>query len=387
MHNRVTYPNSTNKQSNFEIIGLTSMKTLSKFIAIFTFIIIIIACSSSTSVDAVYKNINHGSNKNVEDDAANRSSLLVGLAIFKRSLFEDRNNPMPSDNYVKPLTRAKLDALDSKSVYIVKLGHSSILMKVYGSYWLIDPMFSERASPVSFVGPKRFEAAAISLEDLPKIDKVFISHNHYDHLDNDTIKFLSNDYTFFYVPKGVDENLISMGVSKANIKSLAWWQEVEFTSNEENKGRKFTIAFTPSQHFSGRTLWDRNATLWGSWVFLLDEYKLYFSGDTGYFDGFKMIGDKYGPFDVSFMENGAYDEFWKKIHMFPAQTVQAHQDLNANVLIPIHNSTFDLAFHDWDDPLNQILKTSQEKQVTLSTPRFGEIIDLKNPIFTERWWQ
>ncbi len=362
------------------------MKKLSTIVGLLAFIILI-ACSSSNQADSAYANATQNSNEISGDDSTNRSSLSVGLSIFKRSLIQDRNNAVPNDKYVQPLKRAQLDALGNESVYVVKLGHSSILMKVYGKYWLIDPMFSERASPVSFVGPKRFEAAAISIEDLPKVDKVFISHNHYDHLDNDTIEFLSNDTTLFYVPEGVDENLASMGVSKANIQTFVWWQEVDFIDNSDYNNREFTVAFTPSQHFSGRTLWDKNDTLWGSWVFLLDEYKLYFSGDTGYFDGFKIIGEKYGPFDVSFMENGAYDDLWKTIHMFPAQTVQAHQDLKAKVLIPIHNSTFDLAFHEWDEPLNEILKISQEKKVTLSTPRFGEIIDLKKPIFTEHWWK
>lgn len=353
------------------------MKTLSKLTALLV-VTILIACTSSTSVDAGYSNISDNS----ADAVTQKSSLSVGFTIFKRSLFEERNNPTPTDKYVKALTRSSLDALDDKSVYLVKLGHSSVLMKVYGKYWLLDPMFSERASPVSFAGPKRFEAAAIGLDDLPKIDKVFISHNHYDHLDNDTIEFLANDNTLFYVPAGVDENLISMGVAQTNIKTFIWWQESELNNTSHN----FKIAFTPSQHFSGRTLWDRNDTLWGSWVFLLEDFKLYFSGDTGYFDGFKTIGEKYGPFDVSLMENGAYDQNWQTVHMFPAQTVQAHQDLNAKVLIPIHNSTFDLAFHDWDDPLKQILKISQEKKITLSTPMFGEIVDLKSPIVTERWW-
>ena len=355
------------------------MKKMSILIAVLA-VVILIACTTSTSVDAVYSN----SRERAEDPTANRSALTSGISILKRSLFQEREGTTPDKKFVKALTRAELDALDATSVYLVKLGHSSILMKVYGKYWLIDPMFSERASPVSFIGPKRFEPVAIALEDLPQVEKVFISHNHYDHLDNDTINFLAtaNSNTQFYVPEGVDENLISMGVAEANVNALSWWQEIEFT----DEASSFTVAFTPSNHFSGRTLWDKNDTLWGSWVFLLGEYKVYFSGDSGYFDGFKAIGDKYGPFDVSLMENGAYNELWKTIHMFPAETVQAHQDLNAKVLIPIHNSTFSLAFHDWDEPLNQILKISQEKQVMLSTPRFGEVIDLKSPLSIEHWW-
>ena len=358
------------------------MKTFGKIFAVF-WLLFLIACSSSSKVDAGYSNAIDSSPTSAENK---RSGFEIWLTILKRSLFEERKNPKPNFKFVQPLLKADLDALDDKSVYLVKLGHSSILMKVYGKYWLIDPMFSERASPVSFAGPKRFEAPAISLEHLPEIEKVFISHNHYDHLDNNTIEYLTNGVTQFYVPAGVDENLISMGVAKANIKTFNWWQEVVFKGDKGNNNTEFTVAFTPTQHFSGRTLWDRNKTLWGSWVFLLDEYKIYFSGDTGYFDGFKAIGEKYGPFDVSLIENGAYDSNWKTMHLFPNKTVQAHLDVNARVLIPIHNSTFDLAFHDWDDPLNQVLKFSKEHKVMLSTPKFGEIIDLKQPVVLNRWW-
>jgi len=310
---------------------------------------------------------------NTEQD--HRPSFSTILTIFKRAMFENRSNIKPDVALVQALEKEALAALDDEGLYLIKLGHSSLLLKVYGEYWLIDPVFGERASPVSFAGPKRFEPPAISLQDLPAIDKVFLSHNHYDHLDKGSIEFLARRAALFLVPLGVDQQIMDMGVPAQRIQTFNWWDEQPFA--------KAKVVFTPTQHFSGRTPWDSNETLWGSWTLLFAEVKVFFSGDSGYFGGFKEIGEKYGPFDITLMENGAYDKNWPAVHMFPEQTVQAHIDLQGKVLIPIHNSTFDLAFHPWDEPLNEVRRISQQKGVSLRLPAFGEIVDLRKPIIAD----
>ena len=252
----------------------------------------------------------------------------------------------------------------------MKLGHSSILLKVYGEYWLIDPVFSDRASPFQFAGPKRFHQPPISLEDLPPIDKVLISHNHYDHLDKASIKILRTKTQQFLVPKGVDGDLIDWGVQADTITTFDWWQELQTSQG--------LIAFTPTQHFSGRGMGDGNATLWGAWVIKTPQESIFFSGDSGYFQGFKETGDKYGPFDLTMIETGAYDADWADIHMETRRKRSSAYRSERKVMMPIHNGTFDLAFHTWHDPFDRVVTESANRNVVLSTPQFGHIFRSTN---------
>ena len=253
-----------------------------------------------------------------------------------------------------------------------------MLLKVYGDYWLIDPVFSDRASPFSFVGPQRFQSTPISLQDLPPIAKVLISHNHYDHLDKGAITALASKVEQFLVPQGVEGDLQKWGVDCAKIVNFAWWQELQTD--------KALLAFTPTQHFSGRGLSDSNQTLWGSWVIKTAEESLYFSGDSGYFDGFKAIGEKYGPFDLTMLENGAYNVDWADIHMLPEEAVQAHIDLRGVTMLPVHNSTFDLSSHPWYEPLERVTAEAAKQQVKLITPLVGEVFTAKQVVVGEQWW-
>ena len=221
-----------------------------------------------------------------------------------------------------------------------------MLLRLRGGWWLTDPVFSERASPVQFPGPKRFHAPPISLAELPPLRGVILSHDHYDHLDHRAIKALASKTEVFLSPLGVGDRLAAWGVSADRIRQFDWWQDVEID------GLRLTA--TPAQHFSGRSLADSNRTLWSSWVIEDDELRVFFSGDSGYFDGFAEIGRRFGPFDLTLMETGAYDPQWPYVHMQPTETVQAHQDLRGRWLLPIHNGTFDLAMHAWDDPFQQV---------------------------------
>lgn len=302
------------------------------------------------------------------------------LGIIKRYIVEKQIDNRPSKALpIKTISRKQLDALSHDDLYVIKLGHSSILLKVYGKYWLIDPVFSERASPFSFVGPKRFQPPPISIDELPIIENVLISHNHYDHLDKASVKKLAAKTQRFLVPLGVDTAMKKWGINKTKIKTFDWWQEY--------KTARSLIVYTPSQHVSGRSLTDRNFTLWGSWVIKTPQRSIYFSGDSAYFAGFKQIGDKYGPFDLTLIETGAYNKDWPDIHMFPEESVQAHFDLRGKTMVPIHNGTFDLSFHPWYEPLERVTVAAQKRNVNLLTPIVGEVFTTSQKVATNQWWK
>jgi L-ascorbate metabolism protein UlaG (beta-lactamase superfamily) len=300
--------------------------------------------------------------------------------IWSRFFLESKQGTVPIDPVpVRPMDGAALGALDDSSNHIIRLGHSSHLLKLRGKWWLIDPVFGPRASPLSFAGPKRFHPPPVTLEDVPPIEGMVLSHDHYDHLDVPTIEALNGRVQRYFVPLGVRARLVAMGVPAERVTELDWWQ------GGEHDGVKLTA--TPAQHFSGRTLTDRDRTLWASWVVQSGEQRIFYSGDSGYFPGFKQIGERFGGFDLALMENGAYDAYWPAVHMTPEQSVQAFEDLRGKVLYSVHNTTFDLAFHTWHDPLDRIANLSQAKKIELATPVIGEVLTVGKARTNERWWQ
>ena len=304
---------------------------------------------------------------------------------LKRALFEKKVNTVPKISIpVEPLTSTSIERLPQNKTSVIRLGHSTLLIKIENQHWLLDPVFAERASPFSFMGPKRFHQAPIDIESLPYIDGVIISHNHYDHMDEFSIKKLKDKVGMFVMPLGNAAQLESWGVTASNIIELDWWQSIDV------KGVK--IVSTPSQHFSGRGLADRDHALWSSWVIKSDKTSIFFSGDSGYFDGFKTIGEKYGPFDLTLMETGAYDKDWPDVHMAPEESAQAHKDLKGRKMIPIHNGTFDLAFHSWTDPFEQITTIANREWIDLLTPKMGQPITLEEDESVDAardlfWWR
>ena len=280
---------------------------------------------------------------------------------------------------VRRLDRAMLDALDPATNHVIRLGHSSHLLKLRGKYWLIDPMFGERASPLSFAGPERFHPPPLALSELPPIEGVVLSHDHYDHLDTPTIEYLNSHVQHYFVPLGVGERLQEMGVEAARIQEFDWWQ------NTSHAGVQVTAV--PAQHFSGRTLFDRNRTLWAGWVLESGKQRIYYSGDSGYFPGFRQIGERFGEFDLAMLENGAYDTYWPAVHMTPEETVLAFQEVHARVLYLVHNSTFDLAFHTWKDPMSRVAALAEAKGLPLATPEIGEVLTIGQPRTNVQWWK
>jgi L-ascorbate metabolism protein UlaG (beta-lactamase superfamily) len=239
-------------------------------------------------------------------------------------------------------------------------------------------VFGERVSPVGFAGPKRFHAPPLQLADLPPIEGLILSHDHYDHLDVPTIEYLAQRVRRYFVPLGLKARLVAMGVPAERVQELDWWQ-----SDSQGEVR---LTATPAQHFSGRGLTDRNQTLWASWVIESGDQRIYYSGDSGYFDGFRQIGERLGGFDLALMENGAYDAYWPAVHMTPEESVKAFQDLRARVLFSVHNSTFDLAFHTWRDPLDRLADLAEARQIELATPEIGEVMTVGQARVNRRWW-
>ena len=277
-------------------------------------------------------------------------------------------------NYLK-----KEDLLNLEDNSVIRLGHSTLLFKIENEFILTDPVFSKRASPFSFIGPKRFHDNPIEIEDLPQIKSVIISHNHYDHLDKKSVKLLKDKVETFYTTLGVGKHLIKFGVSKHKIVELNWWENKKIDNIE--------FICTPAQHFSGRTLFDRDKTLWSSWVIKSSKLTLFFGADSGYFNGYKEIASRYAPFDMTFLEVGAYNEKWRDIHMMPHESIQAHKDLNGKVMFPIHNGTFDLSLHAWYEPFEMVSKLAKEHIIDVRFPKMGDVISLLTTTNTYKWWQ
>jgi L-ascorbate metabolism protein UlaG (beta-lactamase superfamily) len=306
-----------------------------------------------------------------------KMGFFKGVGIILRALFDKPDDTVPSRAIpVHAISRQQL--LDAPDNSLFRLGHSTVLLKLKGQFWLTDPVFSERASPVQWAGPKRFHQPPISIEELPPITGVILSHDHYDHLDHAAVMQLAAKTEHFITPLGVGDILIEWGIPASKVQQLSWWQSTRVAG--------LRLVATPAQHFSGRGLLDGNKTLWASWVIEQDETRIFFSGDGGYFKGFKEIGDKYGPFDLTMVETGAYDPQWPDIHMQPEESLQAHIDLRGKVMMPIHNGTFDLAMHAWNEPFDRIVALAAERRLPIATPEIGLRLDINQPTAQDHWW-
>ena len=321
------------------------------------------------------KNFIAGKFLNLKSDYKNTSSFSDSSV--KNTTLMSLLSPPKDKNPIVPLPTIQFQGDTLTEGKFVWLGHSTLLMNIEGLIVMTDPVFN-RASPVPIFGKPFAYEQPINIGDLPKVDVVIISHDHYDHLDAKAIKDLSQSVDRFLVPLGVKAHLERWGVDANRINELDWHD------SEDYKNIKFTL--TPAQHFSGRGLTNRNSTLWGSWIVSSERIRAYFSGDGGYSETFKELGERYGPFDIAFIENGAYNTDWSQVHMFPHETVQANIDLKSNVLFPIHWSKFDLAFHPWDEPIIRITKEAKKRNINIATPMIGEVFDLTN-LPKNPWWE
>jgi len=275
---------------------------------------------------------------------------------------------------------ATLQQVPPQALRVTWLGHSGLLLDVDGKRFITDPLWYQRASPFSFAGPKRFFQNPLPLHQLPPIDAVLLSHDHYDHLDKESLLQLTKKGFPVITLLGVGQRLRNWGVPDHLITELDWWQSIPF-------GDAHTVTATPARHFSGRWLNDRFTTLWGSFVVKGPQHNVYYGADSGYYDGFTTIGEKYGPFDLALLEIGAYNEEWKAIHMGPESAVQVAQDVRAKVLMPIHWGTFSLAMHPWKEPIERLIAEAEKKNVPLLIPAPGETVNVHTAPYNSRWWE
>jgi L-ascorbate metabolism protein UlaG (beta-lactamase superfamily) len=256
-------------------------------------------------------------------------------------------------------------------------GHSSVLIEIDGRRVLVDPVWSERVSPSPLIGPKRLHPVPAGLDTLPPVDAVLISHDHYDHLDLPTVRALvARGPAPFVVPLGVGAHLRSWGVPAERVIELDWGGQARV--------RELTLTCTEARHFSGRTL-TRNTTLWSSWVIAGPQHGVFFGGDTGYTPSFAEIGARFGPFNLTLLPIGAYHDQWPDMHMNPEEAVRAHGDLGGGLLVPVHWATFNLAFHEWSEPVHRLITEARRADVRVAVPMPGERFVVSTP--PERdWW-
>ena len=306
---------------------------------------------------------------------------LMNERITLRSIGEFFFSGIPDQTPAQPLPAQQpvdLEAFlaDGPAVKFIWLGHSTLLLNVKGTRILIDPVFSKAASPVKWI-TQRFQPPVLALEALPKIDVIVISHDHYDHLDMETIEFFRDQEVAFFVPLGISSHLQYWGIDASRITELDWWEEARF--------QDLTLTCTPAQHFSGRT-GQTQVTLWASWVLEQEGQRVYFSGDSGYDQHYREIGERFGRFDVAFIDSGQYHPNWREVHNLPEEAVQAAVDLKADWMVPIHWGQFKLALHEWYAPPQESQKHAAEKGVSQIIPQLGEVVDLSQPPTLTPWW-
>lgn len=283
---------------------------------------------------------------------------------------------------VIPVSSTQLEGKAAEGLSATWLGHASVLVEMDGHRLMTDPVLSDVVSPIPLIyGPKRLHAAPIAIQDLKGIDAVLISHDHYDHLDMETIKALGAKGSVFFVPLGIGAHLERWGIDTKQIREMQWWETAQLGS--------LRIHCTPARHYSGRKAVD-NSTLWSSWFVTSEKNSFYFSGDTGYAPHFKEIKQRLGPVNLTLMKVGAYGkpEGWVDIHMTPESAVQAHRDLGGEVLLPIHWATFNLAYHAWEEPIERTLKAAEQNPaVKVITPKVGERFEMNQPFENTVWYK
>ena len=298
---------------------------------------------------------------------------IEGKTISKKGTIPTDEIPVEKPKFIKKLKK--------EDFTITWFGHSTVFLQLQKLNIIIDPVFSKITSPISFIGPKRYCKFPIQIDELPSIDIVIITHDHYDHLDYKTIRKIDKKTTKYIVQLGIENHLISWGIDEKKIINMSWWEELNF--------KDLQISSTPAYHYSRRSVFDKNKTLFSSWVIKSDLYKIFISGDTGFSNHFEQIYNKYGPFDIALLENGQYDKKWSKSHMTPEQSIIASRKIHAKNIIPIHWGTYKLAYHHpWDDPIERFTKKASKMNINTITPIIGQTVNYKEKEKCKTiWWK
>lgn len=309
---------------------------------------------------------------------ANQSETLVMSPegnFFK--ILKEWLNKAPDNEPKNVLPVIKTDLKQLQDNNLVWFGHSSYLMRVNGKNILVDPVFN-RASPVKMFGKPFKTTYNYTAADFETVDFLVITHDHYDHLDYETIKTLLPKTNQIVTGLGVEKHLIAWGAKAENINSLNWFQQVQL--------QDFTFTALPARHFSGRKF-KRGETLWSSFALKTPEQNIYIGGDSGYDTHFKKIGEQFGPFDLAILECGQYGKYWPNIHMFPKEVLIAAKDLKAKKLLPVHWAKFSLSVHGWTEPIENLIENCTTEDCPVLTPALGEVISLTETNSTEYWWR
>ena len=303
----------------------------------------------------------------------------TSLDMISEVIFGEQEREPAFDLPVNRLSSSFFKSAPTDGLRVTWIGHSSVLIEIDGRCILTDPVWSDRVGPFN-LGPKRFFKPPIQIDSLPKLDAVLISHDHLDHLDKATILALANrdSDTSFFVPLGIGEYLRDWGISKKRIKEMDWWE-----SNTLG-GHDFTIVATPPRHYGGRLF--SVPSLWTSWTILGPRHRIFFSGDTGLLPVFDEIGKKFGPFDLTMIEIGAYHKNLDDIHLGPEQAVDVHLSLRGKTLLPIHWGTFNLGIHAWTDCVEKMIETATRKSAGFVIPKPGQPVFTDKPSEFEKWW-
>jgi len=330
--------------------------------------------ASGEHLERIEKSPNYDGSKFVNAEPTEHLAEGIYWNLIRDYLFSSKDR-RPSD--MISTESADLINLDNTcGLQLFWLGHSTVLVNIDSTTFLIDPVFDERVA-VLVGSTERFIPSVTFRQRMPKIDAVIISHDHYDHLEKNSIEFFAQGGTTFFVPLGVGAHLRAWHVPDSQIVELDWWESRDFGS--------LKIVCTPARHFSGRSLLRFDETLWASWVVVGSTHRLYYGGDTGYTDQFEEIGDRFGPFDITLLPIGAYSEYWPDIHLNPEEAVTAHLALKGQLLIPVHWGTFDVALHAWDEPIERLIQAAKEQEVQIATPLLGEKIKMDSLSIIEKW--
>jgi L-ascorbate metabolism protein UlaG (beta-lactamase superfamily) len=313
-------------------------------------------------------------NLSVTPDLTEGATMFSAMREF---IFNQNKRSKPAS--VLPSVKTNLKNLPVDKNILVWFGHSSYFMQVDGKRFLVDPVFSGSASPIKFTTRSYGGSDVYTAEDLPAIDYLLLSHDHWDHVDYETLVKLKSKVKKVITGLGTGAHLEYWGYDENAIIEKDWYEEEDIDVG-------FRVTVTPARHFSGRGF-QRNQSLWVSFVLATPSLKIYVGGDSGYDTHFKNIGNLYGPFDIALLECGQYDKSWKYIHMMPEEVVLAAEDLRAKALMPVHWSKFSLGLHAWDDPIIRVVKESKRKNMPIIHPLIGEQVSLKDTVGYTSWWE